>query len=657
MQPNKPHQQYNCTNYCDKVYNPNNYNRQTILNSSAHLHQDTSHIAMMSQKQMQIQQKKQQQLQFQQQCMKQKQSCTCHPPNSYQKVVKDYLPCHPNSAFQPVAPSSQKKLKNRSCAYYDPQQLSYNNNYSNQTVHFHNTFYNASPSNYQQYNPMLEHSLKQKLHYQQQQQSFDQYFPVQQKNCLQHHQHYLYQMIQKNQQNKPQKIYCSCHEKSHKQNFQNQLSFPIEQQFQQKHHLMNPYIHHHNHHIYQMRPEEGEKLKCSRDQWDYELSQDLQAKKIEMLKKKYGGDAKANRAARIIQQAYRRYSLDKNFAKLRLEVDRSRLSRRFNEAGRSKTIWTETLQNTYCNHTNEEIKQISHDCDRAPSENIAAKLPQKGVIVSDTEDKSIRKDDQIFKILSNNNNNESSDGTLKSHNNNNNNNDDFFKNLPLPPLHLCNNNITSENPSNIVFPNYTYNHDAHEVFDKNAEFDNDMVAELPTYDETTDDDLMFEHSYVYSDLGSDSSNKTDDVGSQDYSQSILNIQAGTSNVQNANEELLANKICQMGMKGYGSTKKEDIEMNEVERKMYNSPVWKRKMEREPVMFREVEQKVVTRKSANQSFFPSVCHPAQLSHPHCHNRPDVTQYNKSNLKPKMVNDKQRKRTYRIGLNLFNKLVLY
>ena len=58
-----------------------------------------------------------------------------------------------------------------------------------------------------------------------------------------------------------------------------------------------------------------------------------------MLEKKYGGVLRASRAARIIQHAYRQYSLNKNFAKLRLEIDKRRLSRRFTDTGRSKMIW------------------------------------------------------------------------------------------------------------------------------------------------------------------------------------------------------------------------------------------------------------------------------------------------------------------------------
>ena len=39
----------------------------------------------------------------------------------------------------------------------------------------------------------------------------------------------------------------------------------------------------------------------------YELSQDLIAKQLEVLEKKYGGSHKAKKAALIIQRAFRRY--------------------------------------------------------------------------------------------------------------------------------------------------------------------------------------------------------------------------------------------------------------------------------------------------------------------------------------------------------------
>jgi len=52
----------------------------------------------------------------------------------------------------------------------------------------------------------------------------------------------------------------------------------------------------------------------------YELSPDLREKQVEMLCRKYGGAAVASHAARVIQQAYRRYRLSRSFARMRLEA-------------------------------------------------------------------------------------------------------------------------------------------------------------------------------------------------------------------------------------------------------------------------------------------------------------------------------------------------
>ncbi|XP_070507771.1 IQ motif and SEC7 domain-containing protein 1-like isoform X3 [Chironomus tepperi] len=49
----------------------------------------------------------------------------------------------------------------------------------------------------------------------------------------------------------------------------------------------------------------------------YELSQDLMDKQIELLERKYGGKIRAQRAALVIQRAYRRYMLNKKFASIR----------------------------------------------------------------------------------------------------------------------------------------------------------------------------------------------------------------------------------------------------------------------------------------------------------------------------------------------------
>nr|CAB3256786.1 IQ motif and SEC7 domain-containing protein 2 [Phallusia mammillata] len=49
----------------------------------------------------------------------------------------------------------------------------------------------------------------------------------------------------------------------------------------------------------------------------YELSSDLQDKQVEVLRKLYGGGSKAENAARIIQEAYRRHRMTVNFKKIR----------------------------------------------------------------------------------------------------------------------------------------------------------------------------------------------------------------------------------------------------------------------------------------------------------------------------------------------------
>lgn len=72
----------------------------------------------------------------------------------------------------------------------------------------------------------------------------------------------------------------------------------------------------------------------------YELSQDLHAKQVEILEKKYGGSWRSRHAATIIQRAYRHYCLTRNFAKLRWEAEK-RLSRRFAEFSHSRTVWSD----------------------------------------------------------------------------------------------------------------------------------------------------------------------------------------------------------------------------------------------------------------------------------------------------------------------------
>lgn len=89
-----------------------------------------------------------------------------------------------------------------------------------------------------------------------------------------------------------------------------------------------------------LRRTEDELIKRSRAQSvNYELSQDLQDKQIEMLERRYGGSVKARRAAKTIQRAYRQYSMNKNFQKLRNSVAERRLSK----LGRSNTVWSDRI--------------------------------------------------------------------------------------------------------------------------------------------------------------------------------------------------------------------------------------------------------------------------------------------------------------------------
>lgn len=76
----------------------------------------------------------------------------------------------------------------------------------------------------------------------------------------------------------------------------------------------------------------------------YELSDDLREKQLEMLERKYGGSLRSRRAAKTIQQAFRQHCMNKNFEKLRNSVgERSRISKRLSEIGRSNTVWTDRI--------------------------------------------------------------------------------------------------------------------------------------------------------------------------------------------------------------------------------------------------------------------------------------------------------------------------
>ncbi|XP_030639814.1 IQ motif and SEC7 domain-containing protein 2-like [Chanos chanos] len=76
------------------------------------------------------------------------------------------------------------------------------------------------------------------------------------------------------------------------------------------------------------KQEEEENKRCKALSDSYELSTDLQDKKVEMLERKYGGYFLSRRAARTIQTAFRRYRMNKNFERLRSSASESRMTRR-----------------------------------------------------------------------------------------------------------------------------------------------------------------------------------------------------------------------------------------------------------------------------------------------------------------------------------------
>nr|XP_033485529.1 IQ motif and SEC7 domain-containing protein 1-like isoform X2 [Epinephelus lanceolatus] len=76
------------------------------------------------------------------------------------------------------------------------------------------------------------------------------------------------------------------------------------------------------------KQEEEESKRCKALSDSYELSTDLQDKKVEMLERKYGGQFVSRRAARTIQTAFRQYRMNKNFERLRSSASESRMTRR-----------------------------------------------------------------------------------------------------------------------------------------------------------------------------------------------------------------------------------------------------------------------------------------------------------------------------------------
>uniref|UniRef100_A0A4W5M0I9 IQ motif and Sec7 domain ArfGEF 2a n=1 Tax=Hucho hucho TaxID=62062 RepID=A0A4W5M0I9_9TELE len=76
------------------------------------------------------------------------------------------------------------------------------------------------------------------------------------------------------------------------------------------------------------KQEEEDNKRCKALSDSYELSTDLQDKKVEMLERKYGGYFLSRRAARTIQTAFRQYRMNKNFERLRSSASESRMTRR-----------------------------------------------------------------------------------------------------------------------------------------------------------------------------------------------------------------------------------------------------------------------------------------------------------------------------------------
>lgn len=84
----------------------------------------------------------------------------------------------------------------------------------------------------------------------------------------------------------------------------------------------------------------SELSKRTRNQ-SYELSQDLIDKQIELLERKYGGNVRAQKAALVIQRAFRRYMLNRKFASIRANV---KVDRRSSSSQRMTTSQSMDMQ-------------------------------------------------------------------------------------------------------------------------------------------------------------------------------------------------------------------------------------------------------------------------------------------------------------------------
>uniref|UniRef100_A0A8P4GE31 SEC7 domain-containing protein n=1 Tax=Dicentrarchus labrax TaxID=13489 RepID=A0A8P4GE31_DICLA len=99
------------------------------------------------------------------------------------------------------------------------------------------------------------------------------------------------------------------------------------------------------------KQEEEESKRCKALSDSYELSTDLQDKKVEMLERKYGGQFVSRRAARTIQTAFRQYRMNKNFERLRSSASESRMTRRIILSNMRMQVHTLIHTHTHSVHT------------------------------------------------------------------------------------------------------------------------------------------------------------------------------------------------------------------------------------------------------------------------------------------------------------------
>uniref|UniRef100_A0A3Q3WKB6 SEC7 domain-containing protein n=1 Tax=Mola mola TaxID=94237 RepID=A0A3Q3WKB6_MOLML len=103
------------------------------------------------------------------------------------------------------------------------------------------------------------------------------------------------------------------------------------------------------------KQEEEESKRCKALSDSYELSTDLQDKKVEMLERKYGGPFVSRRAARTIQTAFRQYRMNKNFERLRSSASESRMTRRIILSNMRMQVHTNTHVCTLHMNTGQKI--------------------------------------------------------------------------------------------------------------------------------------------------------------------------------------------------------------------------------------------------------------------------------------------------------------